>query len=855
MKVSLSLREGWFKRYFIAVLVVGVELAIKLFFSRLGVTTRFPFIFNELFTVITLALAGPGPAMFSVLLSSVSTLYFFMEPYNALLYAGSRDVYGLVFAILEAALIVVLATPLLESSGLAYWRKRALQGITSERQGVNWVPYVTIVLLVALGLLSPAILLNRILAQYQSASTWIGRTIEVRSRFRGVSTNVKSIEFDASELARTGSGVKKALLVAQVRALPDQVSQIYPWLNDDIEELNLAKNLEHKAREIERVVLDSLSRQRIPSVDDVHRLGQEIALLTQTLLNRETSALHRRQADAEVSIERAALIGAMVTAVSTFLVMVILAVLFFDSRRRSILENELREARLNAEAANNAKTEFLANVSHEIRTPLNGIVGLMDLLKTTRLDTKQRGYVSGVKKSTVTLISLINDILDFSKIEAGMMTLEDVDFELRELVSDVRDSYLGLFDAKHLKLSVSALYPRETRFHADPGRLRQILNNLLSNALKFTEQGAVTLHVGVVVTDKDNAEIHFSVSDTGIGMSDDIQSKVFQAFSQADASTARRFGGTGLGLAISKNLVELMGGTITMRSIQGQGSTFEFTVPVKVADATPVNEVTASETGNFRMSMDQRSQFCVLIAEDNEINQEITRSILDSGGYRTQVASNGREAVQAVRAGTVDGILMDCHMPEMDGYEATRLIREMKIAVPIIALTAKALKEDQQNCFAVGMNGYLSKPVSANLILDTLDKFLGDPLKLRGNRMIEADEPIIDHTAIQRLAEIDTGGRLVQKLIGMYLGSVDGVVQELQDHIERGDKASARLRAHTLKSSSANLGGMRMARLLGEIEEGEINDPKVIVSQLKLETESFCQELERCCLKESNHSG
>jgi|CXWL01.1.fsa_nt_gi PAS domain S-box-containing protein len=386
----------------------------------------------------------------------------------------------------------------------------------------------------------------------------------------------------------------------------------------------------------------------------------------------------------------------------------------------------LRRAKDVAEESTRAKGIFLATMSHELRTPMNGVLGCTQLLKDTSLTDQQRELIETMHRSAEALLTLVNDILDFSKIEAGKMSLEVANVNLRALVGDVTTLVEGLAASKGLTISlkIDADVPEE--FRGDPIRLRQILFNLVGNAIKFTKQGGVTIAISSLKRDAtdefDVVVLQWSVQDTGIGLTPEQQANLFTAYAQAETSTARRFGGTGLGLMICRQLVELMGGTITVNSVFGQGSTFVYTTNLLPAIHREV-PVSSSEAAQ-RSRGDQVGPLRVLVADDNEINQVVACKFLQKLGCQVEVARTGREAVEAMTRTAYDVVLMDCEMPDMDGYEATREIRLRENGtlrhLPIIALTGHTSAEEAQKCLQAGMDRILTKPVTLTALRTNL---------------------------------------------------------------------------------------------------------------------------------------
>jgi TMAO reductase system sensor TorS len=541
--------------------------------------------------------------------------------------------------------------------------------------------------------------------------------------------------------------------------------------------------------------------------------------------------------------------------------------------RAAVVFKENAIARATAEAASEAKSSFLATASHEIRTPINGIVGIADLLLETPLNDKQRSLVTTSQQSAKDLLGIIGDVLDHAKLEAGMIELEERDFDFHRLVSHVL-SVLGAQAAKK-SINLSWHHPETLpRFlKADGGRLRQVLFNLLGNAIKFTDEGAVTLFVMHRERDDGTIDLRCEIKDTGIGIEQEHQDKLFARFTQAERSTARTHGGTGLGLAISRQLVELMGGEIGLQSTPGDGSTFWFTVhcapgdPEQATDEisgaeVPANgpdaAVTASDANAASGAVEAPAtpagpaaadgRLRVLVAEDNQVNQMLIKEILRAAGHTAEIVENGAEAIEAAKQGGFDLILMDIQMPEVDGITATREIRALPGPlgrVPIIAVTAHAMVGDRDSYLAAGMDEYVSKPVDRKVLFATIQQTLAhgahgargqafppaqsgpalEPATANapGVPATGADQPAADTLPVVETAVIEEWKSFLtpdkfRELISSHLSFARDSIPLLQERGNSGSLADLAELAHDLKGTCASLGMARVERLAADLE-------------------------------------
>ncbi len=652
---------------------------------------------------------------------------------------------------------------------------------------------------------------------YRLSSQWRIHSEEVISLTNEIQSLIERAETAQRGYVLTSSDVFLEPYASSVQSAQALTKDIVTLVSDNPEQEARAKAIDelllHKVETMQKPI-DLVKKNQSKAAIDVIREGTGQSLMTE-LRDRfaefkrdENKLLIERTDLSESSFNQANVISLLGMLASVAVLSAVTILLQREIRQRTRIAERLVVAESKANEASAMKSQFLANMSHEIRTPLNGVIGMTRLLSATKLTAEQDSLLKPLQDSANFLLSLINQVLDLSKIESGKLQLEEIHFELRSLVESTVSMLDDAASAKGLQLSMEFDEEVSDLYLGDPLRIRQILLNLISNAIKFSTKGTIKIRVLHLEEGESTSRLRFEIQDQGMGMDDQTRARLFQAFSQGDESTTRKFGGTGLGLSITKQLVELMSGKISVSSSSGVGSTFSFDLLLKLAKYSA--EQVAALHSNEAPQLGAR----VLVAEDNLINQKVISAMLKMMGCTYVIASNGQEAINKLSKEKFDLVLMDGQMPIVDGYEASRQIREGKAGednclIPIIAVTANAIKGDTERCLAAGMNDYIPKPISQS------------DLQLKMAKWLKASAGSVDLQMLKNLKEMESEDHpnLVHEVIEMFLSSVAPTIKGFRKAHDKADYESIRREAHSFKSSCGSVGAIKMAEISNRLEK------------------------------------
>ena len=684
---------------------------------------------------------------------------------------------------------------------------------------VLWLFLVGVLVIVFLQVIS-GYNINRLIQGNQR----LQRELRVQNDLRKLESSLLMVESDIRGAVISSDRSLLKYTEGRIDLINSELSKLQNINNDQVQssEIHSLQNLINQKLTFSRKILAAFEQNGKPAAEEVinsHKgqiLRDSISHVITLLDNNRQAKLNQLTASNESSGRKARLWGLVVTAIALLAVIVAFWYTLSQGRHQQRVIGLLNESdKRNREVAQ-MKEQFLANMSHEIRTPMNAILGFTNLLRRTQLDEQQKDYVRNIHSAGENLLALVNDILDLSKIEAGMMHLEEVRFSLNGLISSVAAMFIEKIREKQLNLNVQIDKDVPDVLQGDAVRLTQILVNLISNAVKFTHEGSISIVVHNVAMNEQEVRIRMIISDTGIGIAPEKQKYIFERFQQADTEITRRFGGTGLGLAIVKQLVDLQQGQIDLKSVLNKGTEFTLELTYKLPDVDLLySEALAAESEPVTL---QRIK--ALIAEDNIMNQQLIAHLLKSWSIDYTIVGNGAEAVRELRSNNYSIVLMDIQMPEMDGYTATEMIRkDLELDVPIIAMTAHAMTGEKEKCLALGMNDYVSKPIKETVLYNIIARHAQHSAGPEGNGGIQIN---LDY--LHQLSGNDPD--FERQILEQFQLQMPEELNLLKHAIQVRDYNNIRRVAHTMKSTVGYVGlSEELSPVLSDIENiGQTGD-------------------------------
>jgi len=609
-------------------------------------------------------------------------------------------------------------------------------------------------------------------------------------------------------------------------------------------------DLVHEKLLFNRIILDSLREHGKASAETLisTKKGHDLTIAITSTIEKVDSARRKILADTTAAIDRS---GKRALQLSTILIVIVLisaAGLFWYIiniiRKQLRLIDALNISEKQVLESARIKENFLANMSHEIRTPMHAILGFTNLLQRRQLDNTSKEYVQTIQKSSENLLSLINDILDLSKIEAGMMRIESAPFSIRGLLHSVAVMLRSRAAEKGIGLEAVVAPGVPDTLEGDASRLTQILVNLIGNAIKFTQQGTVTVHIEEGLRKGDLLQTRILIKDTGIGIAAAKQAAIFDRFRQAEDNVTRQYGGTGLGLSIVQELVSLQNGQLLLESEPGKGSLFTVILPYHIAKEQPAG---ATEESNTLIDL---GHIKLLVAEDNPVNQQLIRHLFHEWNISFDLVGNGLLAIEKLKQQAYDLVLMDIQMPEMDGYTAARHIRDvLHLSTPVIAMTAHAFAGEREKCLSFGMNEYIAKPIREEQLKDLLIKFTGTPVADRRSTSLNEPRPSYQHIDLTYMKEVSSGDKEYEQTVtAQFIEAIPEDLANLQQSWQQGDHASVKRIAHNMKTTVSIMGlDITLQPFLDRLEHDQLDNTSF--------TTTFAGLQEKCmaALDEAGH--
>ncbi|MHC1703725.1 MAG: ATP-binding protein [Tenuifilaceae bacterium] len=603
----------------------------------------------------------------------------------------------------------------------------------------------------------------------------------------------------------------------------------------------------NQIRKEQETVNELVSQKELELLSSDKEIMDQIRIIVSLLEREELSQSYKRSNDAEEVVHKSTIIVLALGGAALIMLLLFLAVIFRDITKGNFYRNQLYEAKKYAEKLLKVKEQFLANMSHEIRTPLSSIIGLSRQIERTELDTRQAEYIKLLTSSSNHLLGVINDILDFSKIEAGQLKIETLPFNLAELLQESINTMREKANEKGIDLKLTEGDIQNITLWGDPFRLKQILLNLLSNAIKFTEKGSVTVSALYSDISEETVKVHIKVTDTGIGISPEQQSLIFEEFTQADPSTTRKYGGTGLGLTIVKRLTELQGGEVSVESKQNVGTSIGISIPYRLKGELVEKKV------DSRNQIELSANFKVLLVDDDEVNRVISLEMFKSLGLSANATGNAKEVIDLISNDRYNIVFTDIHMPEVSGYDLANMINELGFSIPIIAITANSMIDNPDHFTSRGFSGYLIKPFSEDEIIRIIEPFVEIKQPVKPKKEIESDTSEgYDLSDIYRFAGDDM--QSAKLILSTFLVNTDRNLADLNSFVKAKELYKASEMAHKMKSAFNQFKIYNIAGLLLKIEKLEdkqdnLREVKILTEELNNQIKPILKSLKKELVK------